>query len=415
MVGTVSWTTTLALFAVSTEGHAQSPAPEGSAVAVLWVGVLRDAGTVFDVASDGASGQCVVAAESIQCPARLGPVAFRYAGDGPYVLTDGTSEGVVEVQAGQRVSAWVLPPDDARVAERARLAPGVVTEQDVTALFVRTGDHEPLPPSYGQLRDLVALVDHPDVRVRRVLPDALLPWWRHTASDPIPLGAPAIVPEGLVLTLAGDHDVIVRKRLASRLRDLREPGQSQEREANEVLSALATEGGGVQRAALGSLATRSREEAAPPMQTWTLAMAGITEPGARGRAAATALSALKDTIELGPDVDPTEAVELCLTHHPEKTWSLWNAWREEVPFDLDRATRLVRGTVGWSPSLLRHWARTDPAGLADLLVGWEPASPHSDRWSAMVRGLGPVEDPRLGSLVEHADNLSRVTAPEPGR
>ncbi|MCA9491445.1 MAG: hypothetical protein KC621_16045, partial [Myxococcales bacterium] len=184
----------------------------------------REAGTVFAIAADGASGQCTVAAESVQCPAKQGTVSFRYAGDAPFVLTDGISEGVVSVGPGERVTAWVLPSDEARTVERARLVPDDVTELDVNDLFVRTGDHEPLAPSLGQLRDLFALVDHPDVRVRRALPEALLPWWRHTASDPMPLGAPSVVPLELLRALAADRDLAVRRRLASRLRDLREPG-----------------------------------------------------------------------------------------------------------------------------------------------------------------------------------------------
>lgn len=372
----------------------------------LRVAVHREAGTIHDVAADGAAGQCTVSVEALQCPAD-GPVTFRWGRGGDFALV-----GATTLSPGESGAAFVLAPEPSRTAERARLAPERVTAQDVRDLFVRTGDHPVPVPSLGMLEDLFALADHPDPIVRRELPDALLPYWRHTASDPFPPRAPPIVPEGLLTRLSKDPDLAVRRRLCARLRDLREPGEPLADEATRVLLSLAGQGGSVQRAAFASLASRGREDRlsstpddqTPVLEAWDAALAGVSTPGPPGRAAAKALVTLAAVVD--PErVDPVAAVHRTAATHLERTWSVWNAWREHVPFDRNLVDKLLRETIGWSPALVRHWGRVAPDALADALVAWEPTRPHSDRYRAILRSLRRIDAPALRGLGA-ADNLS---------
>jgi hypothetical protein len=377
----------------------------------LRIGVHREAGPVHDVAVDGAAGQCAVTVEALECPA-TGPVTFRWGPGGDFVLTGDTT-----LSPGESGTAWVLAPDASRAAERARLA--APTPQDVRDLFVRTGDHPVPVPSIGMLEDLFALARHRDPLVRREVVDALVPWWRHTASDPLPPGAPPIVPEVLLHELARDPDLVVRRRLASRLRDLREPGEPLAEEATRVLLELAAEGGSVQRAAFASLAARTRDaqvsdlDAAdgPLLEAWAAALAGVSTPGPPGRAAAKALVTLAAVVDPAR-VDPVEAVHRTAATHLERTWSVWTAWREHVPFDRALVDRLLRETIGWSPTLVRHWSETAPEELAAAMVAWEPTPPHSDRYTGMLRAFRDADHPALAPL-RRPDNLSPDTPTPP--
>jgi hypothetical protein len=98
--------------------------------------------------------------------------------------------------------------------------------------------------------------------------------------------------------------------------------------------------------------------------------------------------------------------------HLERTWSVWTAWREHVPFERRLVDRLLRGTIGWSPALIRHWGATAPDALADALLAWEPTPPHSDRYAGMMRSLRDLDHPALTRL-RPADNLSPEAPPPP--
>jgi hypothetical protein len=380
---------------------APGPAPVGSVT--LRVGVLREAGTIYEIAADGAAGQCTVVAQTLHCPA-AGPVTFRWGPGGPWALVGDTvlapgTEGTAVVWAAPR-------PDD-----EAKLAPGVVTPAILRDLFVRTSEHPIQPPSAALLDGLVALVDHPDPRVRRELPDALLPFWRHTASDPFPLESPVVLPAGLVTRLAADEDDVVRRRLASRLRDLQTPGEPPADEATAALLALSSEGGKVQRAAFASMAVRARAGEQPALATWFTALDRVTTPGPPGRAAANTLAALAKQLEPGPDVDPSLAVERTSIAQLERVWTVWKAWRAHVPFEPHLAERLLHETEGVSPELVKTWAARDPEGVASVVRRWEPRAPHSERYGIVVRALSESTDPALQALV--ADSLSPAEPPAP--
>jgi hypothetical protein len=380
------------------------------AAAVLWVGVHREAGDLSDVAADGASGQCVSEATWIRCPAASGPVTFRWgpagAGDWRLFGQDASGDwrpGPVVVAPGEGRAAVVLADDAARTDPIARLGPEAVTPEEVRAQFVRTGDHVTFAPSPAQLAALVALVRHPDPAVRRELPDALLPWLRHTGEDPLPIDAPPVIPPGTLLALARDRDPTVRRRLAGRIRDVRDGGAASV-EAAAALKYLVTTGGGAQRAALVGLGARSKEGEAPALDAWRVARVRMHDPGPPGRAAVKTLAALATELAPGGEVDPAAAIAECLALHPERTWSLWTAWRRAVPLDPALLGRMLRDTVGWSPSLLTYWAKSSPDALESVFRAWESGPPHTERWHDLLAGLALLPDPRWVRLRD--DNLS---------
>jgi hypothetical protein len=360
---------------------------------------------LWSIAADGAAGQCTVTGTTLHCPAR-GPVTFRYGPNEDFVLV-----GDTVLQPGQTGTAYVWAPEDQRVAERERLAPERVTAEDVRDLFLRTGDHPVPVPSQGMFEDLLALVEHPDDKLRRELIDAMLPYFRHTASDPFPPGSPQVVPADVLVALAHDEDPNVRRKLASRLRDLQAPGEPIAEVATQLLLELAQSGGGVQRAAFASLASRSKDGATPAEQTWWAAMERVSTPGPPGRAAAGTLAALAKSIDPAKVV-PSDAVQLVSLHHLERTWQVWRAWRAHVPFEPILAERLLRETVGLSPTLVKAWGAADPDGVQAMLARWEPRPPHSDRYAAVVRALAAEGDPRWAPLLP-TDNLSPETPPRP--
>jgi hypothetical protein len=377
------------------------PPPVGSVA--LRVAVHRDAGTVLDVAADGAAGQCAVSDATLRCPA-VGPVTFRWGPGGPWALVGDTvlepgSDGVAVVWATGREA------DE----ERLLAAPTAATVAD---LFVRTGDHPVGPASERLFAELLALVDSDDVAVRRLLPDALLPYWRHTASDPYPAEGPSVTPDGLITRLSQDPDKKVRQALASRLHDLLAPGEPLADEASAALLAMSGEGGAVQRAAFGSLAAQARTGEVPAVDAWRSALARVVEPGAAGKAAANTLAALASQLAPGPDVDPRLALARTAQAHLEKVWVVWKAWKDSVPFDPELARRLLVETEGLSPALVKAWGTADPAGLKAVLERWEPREPHSDRYRMVVRSLADVPDSELRSMA--GDSLSPgPAAPEP--
>ena len=90
-------------------------------------------------------------------------------------------------------------------------------------------------------------------------------------------------------------------------------------------------------------------------------------------------------LEPGPGVDPVQAVHRVYQHHRERTWRVWGAWADHVPFDPVLAEGLLRETVGYSPRLLKAWSRQDPEGLAEVLRAWQPGPPHTERFEAILR------------------------------
>lgn len=373
-----------------------------AASATLHVGVHAAAGSVYDIAADGASGQCVVGPARISCPADA-PVTFRWGPGGPWTLV-----GQTIVAPGEVGVAFVLASEEARTAERTQLAHRPIDPEVIRRVFVRTGTQEARAPSIGMIDDLTGLAGHPDPRVRRAVLDALVPFWRHTASDPFDAAAPELVGEQLIGQFAEDEDVRVRRRLAARLKDIQEPDQAV---AEQVFAALGSLSGdsraSVQRAATASMSQAAGGAAVPSEVAWAMAMQNVTREGPPGRAAANTLKHLRSYLD-ADQVDATEAVHAALQHHPERAWHVWSAWREEVPFRRPWVDLLLRETAGLDRRLLRYWASREPESLGMALAAWEPAPPHSARWEVLRAWLSDAEDPPL------RDILGLPESPPPG-
>ncbi len=356
--------------------------------AVLQVGVHREAGVLSAIAADGAAGLCVPGYALISCPAE-GPVAFRWAGAPSWELV-----GDSTVLPGDTGQAWVLAIDDPAVV--ATLDP--LTRAGAYAAFVSTGDHAVPPPSPALLERLWAATRSPDLAVRRASVEGLVPYLRHTASDPFPVDAPPVIPPGVIAGLARDPDFRVRRRLAAILREVRPTPATPTwfvAEVRETLMRLVRDNPTVARAAIASLGQSAWSGVVPAQDAWNDAMERVQLPGPPGRASAATLARLAANLDAGPRVDPARAVALVFTHQREKTWLVWTAWREDVPFDRPRVDVLLRATMGVGTRLLRHWAETEPAALADAIAAWEPTSPHSDRFRIARDALANTENPAL--------------------
>jgi hypothetical protein len=360
----------------------------------LHVGVHRQAGDVYDVAADGADGQCSVGPARLSCPASR-PVTFRFGAPGEWELY-----GDVVLEPGSTGTAFVLATESAREAARAQLS-FAVTPDKVRALFVRTGENEPPPPSPGMMADLERLARHPNPLVRRTVIDGLVPYWRRTSSDPMSLEAPELLSSGLIERLSTDGDTRVRRRLAAALRDVNAPGRPLADEANAALLTLLGDGrAGVQRAAMASMAIGTQNGILPAEMTWWKAMRRVESEGPAGRAAANTLGFLSRSLEASPTIDPSEAVLVVFHFHRERTWKVWNAWREEVPFRRDWVDSLLRDTLGLEGSLLRYWAEHEPDALAQALRAWEEDPPHSKRFSLVVELLVSQTHPAIREALE---------------
>ncbi len=377
---------------------APSMASEGSSpqrFAMLHVGVHQHAGTVYDIAADGAAGLCQVQFSRVVCPAD-GPVTFRW---GPGEDSGWTLYGDTVVEPGGAGVGWVLASETSRAAERARLERGTVTGDVVRDLFIETGDHAIPDPSMAMLTDLFSLVDHPDPMVRRQVVDGLVPWFRHTASDPFTPDAPQIVPPGLITQLAMDRDPAVRRRLANRLRDVNMPGEPLQAEAQTTLHYLVGLPAST-KPATASLAVMARSGRANPEESWIAAIDRVTTPGPKGRAAANALARLSQVVEPSEVVQPDRGLALILQHHRERTWRYWAAWRTHLPFERATFDLLLRDTLGTHQGLILHFAEEDPEELAAALRDWEPGPPHTPRWELITSPLRGVEHPAFVALFE---------------
>lgn len=354
-----------------------------AATVTLNVGVHVDAGTVADIAADGASGQCTIAPSALVCPAD-GPVTFRWGKGGPWEMT-----GDTVVEPGHTGVAWVLAPDAERETELMRLR-GAVNADVVREYFQRQGTVEPPVPSYGMLAALISRTQHPDPVVRRIVVDVLMQWTWRSSLGPLPPTAPVPIPPGVLTRLSQDTDVRVRRKTGALIRSMR-PGDLSD-EAGEALARLAVDdAAGVRAEAFRASARGELSGASTVEEAWERAMQGLTEPGTSGRAAAGTLAYLATVAGPEDHVDPVAAVERTLLHHPNQTWKVWARWRDRVPFRSDWALILLRDTWALSPGLVKHWAESDPDGLAQTLRTWESSAPHSSRFELVASHL--VHDP----------------------
>jgi len=357
--------------------------------ATLHVGVHREAGVLRQIAAEGETGQCVLGPSRISCPAE-GPVRFFWHGDRGAVLV-----GEVEVLPGEVGRAWVLADPGQRQAELDLLG-GDVAFQDVLAIFSPAPGSAVGLPSLEMVRRLETLTAHPDPLVRRAAIEGLVPFIRHTASDPFEAGAPELLQPGWILRLSRDPDVRVRRRLASRIKELVSPEVDQAEEARQALATLITDSKPpVQRAAMVTSRALTQQGLLAGEETWERALNRVSQPGGPGRAAVGTLAFLAKDLELSDVVNPTEAVSRAIRHHPEPAWGLWGAWCHEVDIRQDWAEQLLTQTSGLDRRLLRHWSTETPEVLAQAIRNWEPTAPHSERFKVVQAWLSDATSDEL--------------------
>ncbi|MBT3217466.1 MAG: hypothetical protein HN348_00100 [Proteobacteria bacterium] len=359
----------------------------------LRVGIHHQAGTIYDIAADGASGHCSVAPAVISCPA-TGPVTFRWGAGGPWEFS-----GDKVVDPGETGVAFVMAREDDRFEERARLHRKWVNARIVRQLFVRTGDNAPPVPSRGMVEDLLALVDHPDPAVRREVVEGMYPFIRDTASDPFSRVAPELIGEGYLLKLSLDEDAAVQRRLGQLLREV-PPGPLAAEAGKAIRNLTLDDTRSVRRVGMSLLIQAARNDLMPPEQTWTEAISRVKDPYGPGQFAAGTLARLGMVLEPSETVDPVEAVSLTVTHHREKAWRVWRVWRQHVPFNAAWAEMLFRDSMGISRGLLLHWSQENPDALAEVILRWEPVGPHSRRFELAQTYLTNVDHQGLRDALD---------------
>ncbi len=337
-------------------------------------------------------------------------MTFRWGPNEDWVMV-----GQTTVEPEQVGVAYVLAPDSRHADVRAQLS-SETTPEAVRQAFLRTGDRPLLPISMALFTDLLSLTEHDDFRVRRETVRSLIPYVRHTASDPFASDAPTLIPEGLLLRLSEDPHPGVRRKTGALIREMG-PEDPHSSEADVVLGRLLKDGNrGARRIALGVLTNRATERPGgdEPLEAWNAALARVESAGAPGRAACNGLAKLHGEVEPA-DVGAHGALALMLVHHPERAWRFWGAWKAEIPFDGARVEVLFGQTIGLHAGLLNHWAVENPTELADSIERWEPSEPHSERWGVVRGWLEPVaSEPRLRASLGFVDTLSEPPeAPQP--
>lgn len=331
---------------------------------------------------DGARGPCAVVAAQLVCEAD-GPATVAWAHTDGWAVT-----GDLTLAPGATGRLWVVADDGARSQIEAALRDPLVTAEQVTGAFCRTGADLPLPPSAGMLDALADLVDHPDPRVRAAVVEALFllvtpASFGAFAED---LGPPLL--DDVIVRLAADPSPLVRTRLAAMAREFG-PG-TMTPDVLAALSALTTDPvAKTRRAAMASTGLAAASRTYDPRAAWDQAVAALADPGPAGRAAVGTVTRLARALPAG-SVDPTEAVRTAAAFHPERAWAAWAAWRHAVPLDEALLTYLLDRSLGLSPTLMRHFAETDPDGLARVITAWSAGD----------------DDPRrqaLGALLIEAD------------
>ncbi len=420
-----------------TLARVELPAPSltftstGAAVpgyAVLHVAVHRDAGSIVDIAADGASGQCrVLGTSRLACPAE-GPVTFRFGAPGwtlwgalrsdvPVEEPDAAVgagpavPGPLTVGAGEVGVAVLFPPEGSREADR-RLLAAEPTPEAVRSLFLRTGDRSIEPVTAGLFADLLALTSHEEWTLRREAMRGFVPYVRHTASDPFPADAPSLLPPGFLQRMAGDEDHRVRRRTGALIREIGPEDPLASPAEATLRRMLVDRHPSVRRQAIAIWSAHLREGGeVEAVEAWNAALERVPHEGAPGRAACNALAKLADSVDPA-DVDVDGALALVIEHHPERAWRVWKAWRAELPFDAVRASYLFRETVGLSERLIRDWAEQHPDELAVVIREWEPTEPHSERWGVVRAWLATRTDhPGLREVLVLDDRLSDAPGP----
>lgn len=334
--------------------------PQESGLVTLRVGVPTAAGSLADIAADGASGLCTSSPGRITCPATES-VTFRFGLDGPYSLV-----GDVVLAPGDSGVAFVLTPE-----QKSSLDAMISASTDAALPADRRR-------ALGELRA----------------------WTWSVSIGTLPPDSPLPVPHGWVANIADDPDPTVRRVLVDVLRDLRDPDGTYRQEASDALFALADDRDKrVKVAATATLAFASKQGIVAPLQAWAHAVDRAAKPDAAGKASAITLAKLHGYVD-PHDVDVPAALAIVLEHHPEQTWKVWGAWRKEVPLKEDWALTLLTTTTSLHQGLLKQWAKAEPDKFAALIERWEPGEPHSTRYDVIREWLTDTNSPVVRAALD---------------
>lgn len=326
----------------------------------LWVGVPVEAGDVWDIVAEGATGTCQVGPSRLTCPA-TGLVTFRWGPDDDRMIV-----GQFALAPGERGLAWALTEQERADLDRWRTdalgAEDALTRKD--ALY------------------------------------ALRPWtWQ--ATGPLPATSPPPIPAGFLAAAARDREWTVRRALVELCRDVRDPDGALEQELFDVLASLTDDPDRrVAKAASAAMAAAARTDRVPAEQAWERAYAAVADPGPAGRSAALTLAKLGVVLPAGGAVDPESAVARTLATHPEQAWRVWAGWKDSVQYHDDWVRTLLATTVSLNQGLVKHWAKYDADHLARAIASWEPAAPHSERFRVLGRWLAETPNDELRTALE---------------
>lgn len=262
-------------------------------------------------------------------------------------------------------------------------------------LVVYTGEWTPPTPDEAMLRAHIALLEHPDPRVRREALEGLHPWLAGTPFDPLPMNAPMVLDGAALDRLLDDPDPGVRKRLARILRDAR-PAMPRDQVRAHLERLLRDPHAGVRRTALVALPDAVDREVLPAVDAWAHIVGFLPRSRPDGRAACNQLARMRSRLaRAGAQVDVEAAFEQVLRHHPERGWRVWSAWRRELPVREAWMARLLDDTVGLDRALIRHWHETAPEVLDRALERWQ-ATRHPERRDQLeaARGDDSLSDPK---------------------
>jgi hypothetical protein len=214
------------------------------------------------------------------------------------------------------------------------------------------------------------LLQHHDARVRREALEGFVLWLAGTPWDPLPRGAPIIVPLHVLGALAVDPDPGVRKRWIRLLRAA-SPALPDALVRDAVLTGLDDPHPGVRRAAVAALPDLVTAGRMGVQEAWNYALVRVGPDIPVGRAACDSLSRLHaQATAQNVKVDAETAMETILDHHPERGWRFAATWGASLPARESWMQVLLWNTLGYDASVVRRWAAQNPDALARTVADW---------------------------------------------
>ncbi|MFK7927672.1 MAG: HEAT repeat domain-containing protein [Myxococcota bacterium] len=358
----------------------------------LWVAIPKSAGTTSDISFAGPEAQCAVLPTRLRCTAS-GAITFEWVGDAQF------SWGPpAVVQPGEASTVWVLSTPGSQPSLEGLLTQIAAVEhasnQDIDRLrraTVFTSDWTPPWPTRSALDAHLALLSHPDKRVRREVVESFHPWVAGTPFDPLPVQAPSVLDGQTLATLARDPDPGVRRRVARMIRTLR-PAIDPEEAAPILETLLSDAHPGVRRASVAAVPEAVDRALLTPRRAWDVLVATVQQPRPAGRAACNGVAKMATRLDDSiTDEDVLVAFEAILSKHPERAWGVWIAYKNRLPVRKEWMKLLIHDTLGMEPALVQHWDSVDPQALRTLVDAWTPTQ-FAERKQLMNRWLHNATD-----------------------